>query len=290
VSESSFGDRLAAAFAARGQLCLGIDPHAFLLGEWGLPDDARGLREFGLRVVDAAHGRVGLVKPQVAFFERHGAAGFGALEAVLAAARQAGLLAIADAKRGDVGSTVEAYGAAWLTPGGPLEADAMTMSAYQGVGSLAAPIALARAAGKGVLVLAATSNPESAEPQTAARTRGERAGRSVAAGIVDEVIALNAGDAAAAAGIGSIGVVLGATIEPGDYGIPLGAIAGRPATPVLAPGFGFQGAAFAGLRDRYREASPFVIAATSRGVLSAGPQGIAEAIDRAAGELAECLG
>lgn len=289
MPEATFGQRLASAFAEHGQLCLGIDPHAHLLEAWGLPDTPSGLRDFGLRIVEAANGIVGLVKPQVAFFERHGAEGFAALEAVLAAARAAGLLTIADAKRGDIGSTVEAYGQAWLTPGGPLEADAMTILAYQGVGSVAAPVALAHAVGKGLLVLAATSNPESIEPQTALITTGPRAGRTVAAGIVDEVIELNAGAQRDSAPIGSIGVVLGATVEAERYGIALEAMAAAPATPILAPGFGHQGAGFAQLRGRYREASPFVIAATSRGVLAAGPQKIAEALKRAAGELAECL-
>jgi len=72
---SDFGARLTAAFGARGQLCLGIDAHAFLLAEWGLEDTAAGARELGLRAVDAAVGVVGIVKAQVAFFERHGAAG-----------------------------------------------------------------------------------------------------------------------------------------------------------------------------------------------------------------------
>src|SRR5690606_33699649 len=98
------------------------------------------VREFGLRVVDAVAGRAGIVKPQVAFFERFGSAGFAALEDVLAAARNAGILVIADVKRGDLGTSVEAYGQAWLTPGSPLEVDAMTMVAYQGTGSIEAPL------------------------------------------------------------------------------------------------------------------------------------------------------
>jgi orotidine-5'-phosphate decarboxylase len=288
-----FGDRLAAAFAARGRLCVGIDPHAWLLAEWGLPDDARGLREFGLRVVEAAEGRIGIVKPQVAFFERHGSPGFAALEEVLAAARSAGLVVIADAKRGDLGTTVEAYGQAWLTPGSPLEADAMTLNAYQGVGSLAATIALAREAGKGLFVLAATSNPESLPSQTALIAAGERAGSTVAAGIVDEVMGLNAGaspSVVGSLGVGSFGVVIGATVDPARFGIPLKAMAATPSVPVLAPGFGHQGAGFSSLRGRYGPVAPFVIASTSRDVLSAGPSGIAEAIARQAGELAECLG
>lgn len=292
MAEPGFGERLAQVFATKGQLCVGIDPHAFLLGEWGLMDDAGGVREFGMRVVDAVQGHVGIVKAQVAFFERHGAAGFAALESVLAAARDAGLLVIADAKRGDVGSTVEAYGEAWLTPGGALEADALTVNAFQGVGSLGGPIALAREAGKGLLVLAATSNPESAQQQAAIISVGPRAGRTVAAGIVDEVMRLNA-DISQRAGsgpIGDFGVVLGATAALAELGIPLEAMAEVPASPVLAPGFGHQGASFSELTGRYGPAAPFVIASTSRGLLAAGPSGIEEAAARQAGELAECLG
>ena len=158
-----------------------------MLDRWALPDSAEGAREFGLRAVAAAAGTIGIVKPQVAFFERHGSAGYAALERVLAEARDADLLVIADAKRGDIGSTVDAYAEAWLRPGSPLEADAMTVVAYQGVGSLAGPIARAQAAGKGLFVLAATSNREAlpprpprspAVPPTAARSRPRSCARS----------------------------------------------------------------------------------------------------------------
>ena len=216
-----FGDRLAAVFSDFGQLCVGIDPHPYLLDSWGLPDTADGLREFGLRVVAAAAGIVGIVKPQVAFFERHGAAGYASLEIVLAAARMAGLLVIADVKRGDLGSTVEAYARAWLTPGGSLEADAMTISVFQGVGSIAAPIAIARQHGKGLFVLAATSNPESEAIQTATIKTGEQHGLTVAAGIVNDVVELNrvAPETLGSKTLGSIGVVLGATVDFANYGI-----------------------------------------------------------------------
>jgi len=106
---TSFGSRLAAAVDARGPLCVGIDPHASLLDAWGLPASAAGVRDFGLRVVDAARTRVGVVKPQVAFFERYGAAGYAALEEVIGTARAAGLVVIADAKRGDIGTTMDGY-------------------------------------------------------------------------------------------------------------------------------------------------------------------------------------
>jgi orotidine-5'-phosphate decarboxylase len=171
----------------------------------------------------------------------------------------------------------------------------MTVNAYQGVGSLAGPISLARESGKGLLVLAATSNPESLPSQTAViagnDSIGARAGKTVAAGIVDEVIGLNAfvADSAAGSAIGSFGVVIGATVDPARFGIRLEELAKAPATPVLAPGFGHQGVGFSALRGQYGAAAPFVIASTSRDVLAAGPGGIAEAVARHAGELAECL-
>jgi orotidine-5'-phosphate decarboxylase len=273
-----FGDRLLRVFSASGHLCVGIDPHPYLLAEWNLPDTAKGLREFGLRVVDAAAGHAGIVKPQVAFFERHGSAGYQALERTLAAAREAGLLVIADAKRGDLGTSVEAYAQSWLTPGSPLEVDAMTVSAYQGVGSLEAPMVLAREHGKGLFVLAATSNPESFATQTAIVASGEHATQTVAASIVAEVNKSNV------APLGSYGVVIGATVTLADFGLSdrdLGF------TPILAPGFGFQGAGVDTLRSTYAEASVNTIVSSSRGILEAGPAGVATAIRVQAGQLAE---
>jgi orotidine-5'-phosphate decarboxylase len=288
-----FGQRLAQAFDAAGQLCVGIDPHGYLLAEWNLPDTAVGARELALRVVDAAVGQAAIVKPQVAFFERFGAAGYSALEDVLVVARAAGLLVIADAKRGDVGSTVEAYGQAWLTPGSPLEADAMTISAYQGLGSLAAPMELAERHGKGLFVLAATSNPEAAALQTAALVAEEGKGRTVARSIVDDVIGWNQQHGQA---IGSIGVVLGATVALNDYGVSLDALSGtalsgtglatHPATPILAPGFGHQGARYDQLETLFGPAAQYVVVSASRSILSAGPDGIAAAIQAQAREVA----
>ncbi|CAN5182613.1 orotidine-5'-phosphate decarboxylase [soil metagenome] len=277
----SFGRRLDAIFDEFGQLCVGIDPHSYLLSEWGLPDSAVGVREFGLAVVEAAAGHAGIVKAQVAFFERHGAAGYRALEDVLAAARQAGLLVIADVKRGDLGTSVEAYGQAWLTPGSPLEADAMTMVAYQGTGSVAGPLALAEANGKGVFVLAATSNPDGADLQKAVRADG----RTVAASIVDDVVGWNRTHAGQSTG--SIGVVLGATVAVSEYGIDLVAL-GR--TPVLAPGFGYQGAGYSQLSELYGSSAPYAVVSASRSILSAGPSGIAKAVAAQAKEVLGCRG
>lgn len=276
-----FGARLDDAFDRYGHLCLGVDPHAFLLQEWGLPDTAEGARTFGLRALDAAVGTVGIVKPQIAFFERHGAAGYAALESVLSVARSAGLVVIADVKRGDIGSTIDAYGEAWLTPGSPLEVDAMTAVAYQGVGSLSGPIERARANGKGVFVLAATSNPEAFPTQTALLRTGAHHRETVAAGIVAEVDELNAGS-----GLGPVGVVIGATVDFGHFGVDPALLA---STPILAPGFGEQGAVLTDLPDLYGQAVANVIANLGRSVLKAGPSGLADALRRQADDLAGVL-
>ena len=258
-----FGARLAAVLADRGPICLGIDPHAYLLSRWGLADSAAGAREFGLRAVEAAADVIGIVKPQVAFFERHGSAGYAALEDVLGLARGRGLIAIADVKRGDIGSTVDAYGEAWLGIGGPLEADAMTAVAYQGLGSLVGVLERAAAAGKGVFVLAATSNPE-AEGVQQAMTAGQE---TVAASITRAVAARNAGSE-----LGDVGVVIGATVDMTRFGISADDLV---STPVLAPGFGEQGAALASLRDRYGTIADHVVANTGRAILSGGPDEVA---------------
>ncbi|MGO1508024.1 MAG: orotidine-5'-phosphate decarboxylase [Microbacterium sp.] len=265
-----FGERIRAARAARGPLCVGIDPHAALLASWGLPESAAGVREFGMRAVDAAASRVGIVKPQVSFFERFGSAGFAALEDVLQAARDAGLVVIADAKRGDIGTTMDAYAAAWLTPGSPLEADALTVNPFLGVGSLDSTFERAERNGKGVFVLAATSNPEASDVQQA-RTG---ASQTVSAEIVAQVSTRNA-QSTPSGEWGSLGFVIGATVDWTDAGLaPF-----RPAAPILAPGFGAQGAGPADLRARFGPSAGMVVAAESRSILSAGPDGLGAAID-----------
>jgi orotidine-5'-phosphate decarboxylase len=271
-----------ASLTAHGPLCVGIDPHEHLLAEWGLHASASGVREFGLRVVDAAAGRVGIVKPQVSFFERWGSAGFAALEDVLAAARAAGLIVIADAKRGDIGTTMDAYARAWLTPGSPLEADAMTVSPYLGVGTLIDTFELAVAGGKGAFVLAATSNPEGsviqrAIAQSAALDTTVPEAATTARHVIDEVAFFNrdsgGGD------LSDIGYVIGATVDHTSYGLPH-AIA--PAAPILAPGFGAQGAEPGDLNHLFGALAPNVIASESRSILSAGPAALARRIEERA--------
>ncbi|MDR7329417.1 orotidine-5'-phosphate decarboxylase [Corynebacterium guangdongense] len=257
---TGFGERLLAASERHGRLCVGIDPHASLLQAWGLDDDVAGLTEFTSRCVEAFAGQVALVKPQVAFFERFGSAGFAVLERALADLRESGTLVVADAKRGDIGSTMAGYADAWLGERSPLSTDAVTVSPYLGVGALQPVFDYAASTGAGVFVLAATSNPEAVELQAHADAKG----RSVAQHVVDACAALNAAARAqgVAGSVGNIGVVVGATLAAPPELDGLGG-------PVLMPGVGAQGATRADV-DRIA-GSALGIPNVSRSVLSAGP-------------------
>jgi len=279
-----FGVRLAAAIGSRSALCVGIDPHAATLAAWGLGRDEAGLTEFGRVLVDAAAGRAAVVKPQIAFFEAAGVDGYRALDATIRRARDAGLLVVADVKRGDIGSTGDDYALAWLDRDGPFAADAMTVSPYLGYGSLAGTVDVARRNGAGVFVLAATSNPEARVLQTAVLAEGPRAGRSVAAGIVLDVADDNpaVGDQA----IGDVGLVLGATLSLQDFGIGADEIG---TSPILAPGFGAQGARIEDLRSLYGSRAEQVLVSESRGLLTDGPDGVASLVTDRADRIAAAL-
>lgn len=258
-----FGDRLASAMAERGPVCVGIDPHPGLLERWGLDVGVRGLRTFSLGVVEALGGRVAAFKPQSAFFERFGSAGVAVLEETIAACRDSDTLCIVDAKRGDIGSTMAGYAQAYLADGSPLAGDAVTLSPYLGVGSLAPALDLAEATGRGVFVLCLTSNPEGGDVQHARTPGGPSVAANVAAGVAQRNAKCDFRH------MGPCGLVVGATVGSAvdDLGLDLAAVRG----PLLAPGFGAQGAGsaqvervFHGVRDR-------VLASSSRAILHGGP-------------------
>nr|WP_273544434.1 orotidine-5'-phosphate decarboxylase [Arthrobacter jiangjiafuii] len=255
------------AMDSRGQLCVGIDPHPALLAAWGLADDAASLERFSLTVLEAVGADVAAVKPQVALFERHGSAGLAVLERLLAACADAGVLSIADAKRGDIGSTMAAYADAWLRDGSALAADAVTLSPYLGFESLRPALDLAAATGRGVFVLALTSNPEGASVQ---HVGGDQ---SVAARIVAAAAAENSRELGSpgpgSTGLGSTGLVVGATVGRALTGLGLDLAAAQ--APILAPGLGAQGATGADLRATFGPAFPNVLATSSRDILAAGP-------------------
>jgi len=257
----SFGSRLGQAMAQRGPLCVGIDPHPALLKSWGLDDDAAGLRRFSLTALEAVGSLAAAVKPQVALYERHGSAGMAVLEEVLAVARDEGVLTIADAKRGDIGSTMAAYADAWLRDGSSLAADSVTLSPYLGFESLRPALDLAAEYGRGVFVLALTSNPEGASVQHIGGAD------SVARRIVQAAAAENARYEGP---LGYVGLVVGATVGSAleSLGLDLSAVRG----PILAPGVGAQGATPADLRRTFGAAYAQVLGTSSRDILKAGPE------------------
>lgn len=242
----SFGERLRAGLDKRGPLCVGIDPHPELLDGWGLDDSPAGLERFCATVVDAVADLAAVVKPQSAFFERWGSRGIAVLERTIADLRSAGVLVLLDVKRGDIGSTMAAYAEAYFDRGSPLAADAITVSPYLGFGSLRGAIASALANDAGIFVLARTSNPEAAELQDL-----------VAGQVFEGVARANEG----AAPLGSVGVIVGATLPSAGY--PLERLNG----PILSLGVGRQGATPADVGRLFSAVPRAVVPSVSRAVL-----------------------
>jgi orotidine-5'-phosphate decarboxylase len=219
-----------------GPLCVGIDPHPGRIPDLFGGDTPDGISRWGRAVVAAAAGRAGIVKPQVGLFERHGPEGMRALQDVCAAAREAGLLVIADAKRGDIGSTAEGYARAYLGSDAPFACDAVTVNPYMGIDTLEPFLREAEANDKGVIVLARTSNPGSADFQ--AKDMG---GAPLYARVV-QALAPAIARLMGPSGWSSLMLVAGATGP--DEARELRALA--PGAPFLVPGYGAQGS---GARD-----------------------------------------
>jgi orotidine-5'-phosphate decarboxylase len=265
----SFGARLRRALDARGAICVGIDPHAGVLNRWGLPDTPDGLRSFSDIVVEALADRVAVLKPQSAFYERFGSAGVAVLESTIRHSRQAGAIVITDVKRGDIGSTAQAYAQAYLDPSRPLYSDAITVSPYLGFGSVLPMIDEAEAHGGGVFVLAFTSNPEGPEVQHSRSSEGVSVGQFM----INQAAVRNAG----ATGMGSVGVVIGATVT----GPP--PVLDHLNGPILVPGMGTQGGSPEDLRALFGGLAKAVVPSYSREILGHGPSlvGLRDAAERA---------
>lgn len=256
---TTYWRRLREVVSARGPLCVGIDPHPSLLRAWNLPNNAQGAETCARTMVDALGGQVAAFKPQSAFFESHGSAGVAALERVLADIASTGAMSILDIKRGDIGSTMEAYADAYLADGSPLAADAITLSPYLGFGSLAPAFERAHRYQRGVYVLARTSNPEGGEVQLALSRDA-----SVAQSIIDAATELNHLSRQKA-----VGLVVGGTHA--DLGCDLSDFNGS----ILVPGIGFQGGRMSDLPGLFGDAVDQVLAVVGRGVISAGPDAAA---------------
>ena len=280
-----FGDRLAAAMDERGPLCVGIDPHPNLLQAWGLEDSAESLRTFTTAVYEGCAPYAAAFKPQVALFERHGSAGLAVLEELFARAAEDRVLIVADAKRGDIGSTMKAYADAWLSTCSPLGTDSVTLSPYLGFESLRPALDAAAANQRGTFVLALTSNPEGKSVQHVGKTEDTGA---VAKQIIAAATAENT--AQTWERMGSCGLVVGATVGEAlhDLAIDLSAFNG----PILSPGYGAQGANAKDLYRVFAGVESQVLVNSSRGVLSAGPQvaDLAQAAQMARADLVAARG
>jgi len=265
--DQHFGVRMRNALKCVGPLCVGLDPSPQLLAAWNLPDTANGLRSFCETVVEALADVVGVVKPQSAFFERFGAAGVRALEHACALAHEAGLLVILDAKRGDIGSTSAAYADAYLRDDSPLAVDALTVSPYLGFESLRPMLDAAMASGRGLFVLASTSNPEAIELQAACLASGTTVQRDMwdRARAENERFLAAEERASSETSSGPVGLVVGATIA--EDRLALADFNGF----LLAPGLGAQGATAADVARLFRDCRSCVVPSSSRDVLLAGP-------------------
>jgi orotidine-5'-phosphate decarboxylase len=280
----SFAARFAAVTARHGPLALGLDPSGALLEAWGLGDSADGLDRFADIALAAAAGVVGIIKPQSAFFERHGWRGVRTLQRLVGEARRSGLLVVLDIKRGDVGSTNDAYAEAYLGKEAPLAADAITVHPYLGLDAMGSFVARARQAGSCLLVVTRSSNPEGRGIQ-AATWRGLAAGPgreqrddglSVEQSLLAQIGALNA--ALEPDGLGPVGAVIGPThMEP-----ELDLAAAR--CIFLAPGVGAQGATPADVAKVFAACPDRVIPSASRSLLQAGPARLRSAASALAAE------
>ena len=280
-----FGDRLAAAMDEYGPLCVGIDPHPNLLQAWGLEDSAESLRTFTTAVYEGCAPYVAALKPQVALFERHGSAGLAVLEELFARAAEDRVLIVADAKRGDIGSTMKAYADAWLGTSSPLGTDSVTLSPYLGFESLRPALDAATTNQRGTFVLALTSNPEGKSVQHVGKAEDTGA-------VAKQVIAAATAENTAQTWerMGSCGLVVGATVGEAlkELAIDLSTFNG----PILSPGYGAQGASAEDLYRIFAGVESQVLVNSSRSVLSAGPQlaDLARAAQSARDDLARARG
>jgi orotidine-5'-phosphate decarboxylase len=291
IGTRSFADRVADAVEAkRTQLVVGLDPRVDLLpvelrGEAVLGRAGAGaaVTRFCKGIVDAVAPYAVAVKPQAAFFEALGADGFAALEDVCLYAREAGLLVLVDAKRGDIGSTARAYAAAYLEPRPPLPplADALTVNPYLGADSIEPFLLTCRRYGAGIFLLVRTSNSGASDIQDLALSDGRPLWHHVA-----DLVHEWGADLVGERGTSSVGAVVGAT-----YPRAIGeARRAMPQAILLLPGVGAQGATPADVARAFTSGPASGLVAASRSVIyayrSADAADWREAAGRAAARLA----
>lgn len=256
-----FATRFDSVRQTRGPLAWGLDPSGDILDDWGLGDTPDGLERFVDLVLPVAAETVGLIKPQAAFYERHGWRGVRVLTRLIDEARSAGLLVVLDAKRGDVGSTNQAYAEAYLGSDAPMRADALTVHPYLGIAAMQPFVDRAVESGSCLLVVTRSSNVEGRSVQAATDSEG----RSVEQTLLNRIGDLNA--QLAPGGIGPVGAVIGPThIDPR---LDLAA----PNALFLAPGVGRQGATPQDVAGVFGSCSDRVIPSASRSLLASADPG-----------------
>ena len=261
MAVEGFVDRFARARAAHGPGVFGLDPSSEILEHWGLDDDPDGLDRFVDVVTEAAAGTVAVTKPQSAFFERQGWRGVRALARLVSDLRGEGVLVLLDAKRGDVGSTNQAYAEAYLGADAGLPVDALTVTPFLGLAAMRPLLDRAVTRGAGLFVVTRSSNPEGRAVQAAR----DADGRSVEEQLVAELAQENA--RVAPDGVGPYGSVFAATDEP-LTGIDLAGMGGL----FLAPGVGAQGITLRDVAERFSSCPHRVLPSASRSLLAEGPE------------------
>ncbi|MET3589553.1 orotidine-5'-phosphate decarboxylase [Bartonella silvatica] len=245
-----------------GPLCVGFDPSHKVLQSWNLSCDYKGLKEFCNILLTAAVGNVGIIKPQVAFFELYGAEGLQVLKELIKDAQEQGLLVLVDAKRGDIGSTVEAYGQAWLGPNSAFKADAITVNAFLGFDALIPMIKIAEETGTAVFVVVQSSNPEGKSIRNA--LIGEQ---TLSVHLAQRICAYNRQVLEQNHSVGPIGAVIGATLgsEAKDT------IEQLKNSLFLVPGIGAQGGTITQLTQQFPQSLwQNIIPSISRSITDAG--------------------
>jgi orotidine-5'-phosphate decarboxylase len=262
ANTASFEQRFQQAADRWSPFCFGCDPSVEILRAWSLALDLKGLDAFCDIVLEAAAGSVGLIKPQVAFFEALGPGGYDCLRRLIAGARERGLLVIADAKRGDIGTSVDAYSRAWLGEESPFRVDAITVNAYLGLGSLDPMFRRASQTGTGVFVVVRSSNPEGATVQDSTIS-----GLPLADNLAQGITSYNVDLCEGLHETGPVGAVIGAT-RGSNAARTIGLL---PRSLFLVPGLGAQGATMTDVARQFGQAADRAIPSSSRAVLLQGP-------------------
>lgn len=285
TQRNDFGHRLAQAMADYGPLCVGIDPHRKMLLDWGYEVNAQGAELFSMRLLQAVKGRAAAVKIQASMFERFGSLGFGALERVLYAARQMGIITIVDRLHGGLPTSIAALSDGYFKPDSPLLTDAITLLPYYGARSLSGLVHDALDNGRGVFIASLTSNNEGMNLQTSIRQDGEYAGHTVAYGIACAVQKFNED----VSGLGSAGLIIGTSMSHWIGGNDI-----DPSTftgPILAPGYGIEGGRASDLETIFRGTHGNVLVPVSRYIAVHGPKiaDLASIIDSVASDVKQAL-